>query len=162
MLPYFSFGPPAGQSENAARSEQLLTQSRAALKYYDELFRREAVFDEFYLVGWSPRFSLSYNSAGGNDQANPPLPPELFAALSAVRFLDPTAAALPDKPTNRTFISARENQASLGWSDLPEIAEGRASETYEHLAQSLRFYYPFRETFAVGLFHPCTAQLAAA
>jgi hypothetical protein len=151
MLPYFSFKSPENRDDNVARSEQLLTQSRAALKYYHELFQREAVFDEFYLVGWSPRFQLGYNSAGGNAQVNPPLPPELLAALAAARFLDPTARKLPDAPTNTTFISARETATTLRWSDLPQIADGRAAEAYERLAQLLRFCTVWRNTIRPAL-----------
>jgi hypothetical protein len=151
MLPYFSFKSPDDKDDNVARSEQLLTQSRAALKYYAELFTREAVFDEFYLAGWSPRFQLGYNSAGGTAQANPPLPPELLAALAAVRFLDPTARVLPDVPANTTFISARESASALRWSDLPEIADGRGAEAYERLAQLLRFCAVWRNTIRPAL-----------
>lgn len=139
MLPYFGFERPKseeGAEGNVARREQLLLQSQGALKYYDNLFRQEQVFDELYFVGWNRLFELGYHSPGAAEQANPPLAPELLASLGVANFLnkDPEGAA-----ENRVYVSARAEDGALGWADLPSPDPQRPDAPFEQLGQLLRF-----------------------
>lgn len=147
MLPYFSFDPPAseeGAAGNVARAEDLLIQSRGALKYYSSLFAQEHVFDELYLVGWNHPFALGYHSPGAGEQANPSLPPELLAALGACRFFSPDHQVVQDDDgTNNVFVSARRDDTALGWEDLPSPSL-KADSAYEKLGRMLRFCAAFK------------------
>lgn len=150
MLPYFSFDPPADGSANVARSEDLLRQSQAALKYYDELFRAhgaDAVFDELYLTGWDPAIRLGYHSPGSKSQANPALLPELFAALGAMRFFAQDEVRAPEHGTP-VFVSARREASAVGWNDLPQVVDdpSRRQEHQRELARLLRFAAFWRNT----------------
>jgi hypothetical protein len=141
MLPYFGFAPPAddkGAQANVARAEDLILQARGALKYYDSLFKQERVFDELYLVGWDRLFELGYHSPGAKDQANPPLPPELIGALAVCRFFQPTHHVSSDE-INPAFVSARNDSATLDWSDLPSPIEEEQDAPYVKLGRMLRF-----------------------
>jgi hypothetical protein len=137
MLPYFSFSPPedeTGAAANVARSEDLLIQSRGALKYYSALFAQEHIFDELYLVGWNRPFDLGYHSAGAGSQENPALAPELIAALGACKFF----AGSPKGDGNNVYVSARQADNALGWGDLPSPNE-TSDAVYQGFGQMLRF-----------------------
>jgi hypothetical protein len=141
MLPYFGFDPPdeeTGAAANVARSEDLLIQSRGALKYYSALFAQEHIFDELYLVGWNRPFDLGYHSAGAGSQENPALAPELIAALGACRFFSPDHSIDLDVRANDVFVSAREADKALGWEDLPSPNLNRDA-AYQKLGKMFRF-----------------------
>lgn len=142
MLPYFSFDPPEDDRANVARAEELLRQSQAALKYYADLFRAggERVFDAMYMVGWDPPIPLGYHSPGSRNQANPPLLPELVAAMGALRFFAQEQASGGGEATP-VFISARQEASEFSWNDLPGLAdEGQARwEHQREFGRLLRF-----------------------
>jgi hypothetical protein len=141
MLPYFAFDAPdddEGVAANVARTENLLLQSKGALKYYASLFKVEHVFDELYLVGWDQFFRLGYHAAGANDQANPPLPPELIGAMATCRFFCQDHV-IPDADTNAVFVSARHDQRVLGWGDLPSPIRIEPDAPYAALGALLKF-----------------------
>jgi hypothetical protein len=154
MLPYFSFDPPEDDTANVARSEELLRQSQAALKYYDELFKAggERVFDEMYMVGWDPPIRLGYFSPGSKSQANPPLLPELVAAMSALRFFGKETVPAAENGTP-VYISARKTAGEFGWDDLPGVHdEGpRRGEHQREFGRLLRFAAVWRNTMAPEL-----------
>ncbi len=141
MLPYFGFEPPEedqGHASNVARTEQLLLQSREALRYYHTLFSQEAVFDQLYFVGWEPYFQFRYHKAGSGEQSNPALLPEVIAALGVCRFLtQPQSAA--DGAANEVLVSARQEASSVTWADLPSPDPSRPDEPYHRFGQMLRF-----------------------
>ncbi|HEY8572738.1 tubulin-like doman-containing protein [Phenylobacterium sp.] len=139
MLPYFAFNAPEkeeGVQANVARREQLLLQSQGALKYYHNLFKDEGVFDELYFVGWNRMFDLGYHRPGKAEQANPPLAPELLAALGVVTFL---TKEIEQEGQNRVFVSSRQQDDVLSWSDLPSPDPNRPDAPFERLGQMLRF-----------------------
>jgi hypothetical protein len=142
MLPYFAFNPPEADSvaaANVARSEELLIQSRGALKYYSALFAQEHVFDELYLVGWNRPFDLGYHSAGAGGQENPALAPEFIAALGACRFFSADHDVEIGNVDNDVFVSAREKDNALGWADLPSPTKDEQDAPYHKLGRMLRF-----------------------
>lgn len=134
MLPYFRFDPPADESANVARPEDLLPQTRGALRYYDSLLKREGnLFDELLMVGWDTSFNLGYHRQGTGDQRNPALVPELIAAMGACRFID-----ADHKPSRGVLATARESADSIDWNDVPSpVAEPDAP--YRKLGKQLRF-----------------------
>ena len=151
MLPYFAFAPPKDETENVARSEDLLINSQAALKYYHRLFQQEKVFDEFFVAGWSPSFQLGYHSPGSASQANPPLPPELLPALAAMRFFD-AERPIDQGAGNPTYICSRSKPDALTWLDLPPVSDNRRTESGERFGQLLSlgaWRDTYRPTFGV-------------
>jgi hypothetical protein len=138
MLPYFKFSDPS--LATAAKFEELVPQTRGALRYYANLVEREArVFDQLYLVGWDRYFDLGYSEPGAGKQKNPALVPELIAALAACRFL----TDIPEQPPARTelFVTARKSDTALAWADMPPPGGGsaNANAAYLKLAQQIRF-----------------------
>lgn len=122
MLPYFDFDPPgkegaAGDDSrmNVALSEELVLQSKSALKHYVDLLETEKLFDQLYLIGWDRPFALGYHSRGANGQANPALAPELLASLAACRFYRSSFKGEVDK----VLACARGAANALTWADLP-------------------------------------------
>lgn len=133
MLPYFKFDPPEDEAANVARSEDLLPQTRGALRYYDALFSREEVFDELMMVGWDTSFNLGYHRHGTGDQRNPALLPEFIASLGACRFFDPE-----HQPQQGVLATAREHVGSFSWSDVPPLG-GRSDHVYQRIGKQIRF-----------------------
>jgi len=140
MLPYFGYAPPEnddGAAGNVARTEQLLMQSREALRYYHTLFSQEAVFDQLYFVGWEPYFHFDYHKPGSEEQANPALVPELIAAMGVCKFM--TQPRGDEPPRNQVFVSARKSASTIFWEDIPAPNAGLPNEPYERFGQALRF-----------------------
>jgi hypothetical protein len=133
MLPYFRFDKPDDENANVARSEDLLPQTRGALRYYAALRERENVFDELMMVGWDQTFNLGYHRHGTGDQRNPALLPELVAALGACRFFDHE-----HEPQPGVLVTARESEGSFSWSDVPPL-ERDEDQVYQKLGKQLRF-----------------------
>ena len=46
----------------------------------------DKIFDQVYVTGWDPLAKLPNFKMGGNLQNNPPLFPELYGALGALKF----------------------------------------------------------------------------
>lgn len=138
MLPYFKFSDPS--LATAAKFEELVPQTRGALRYYANLVEREGrVFDQLYMIGWNRYFDLGYSEPGAGKQKNPALVPELLAALAACRFL----TDVPDEAPAHTelFVSTRKSETALAWADMPPSGGGsaNANAAYLKLARQIRF-----------------------
>jgi len=119
MLPYFSFKDPEEEREAVVTSDEIMPKTRLALEFYDNLFRREKTFDQFYTLGWPSLLPLGYHEAGGPEQANPAMPPELLAATAIMDFFATAERPQPDDDTPvRVRTSARMSTA-LKWRNLP-------------------------------------------
>jgi hypothetical protein len=136
MLPYFSFNDDEGDGEAVVTSDELIPKAQLALEYYANLFRNEQAFDRFYALGWERMIPLGYHEAGAAEQSNPALPPELFAASSAVDFFNGDGANEADG--TQILLSARQDNA-IKWRDLPG-----ADLIQNKLAQLLRFAFYWR------------------
>jgi hypothetical protein len=135
MLPYFQFGEPADEAANVITSAQLLPQARVAVEFYQSLLQQEGVFDRLYVSGWDKMFALNYHQPGRAEQRNPPLVPELVAALAAMDFFTLEAEALP---AAEPLVAARREANAFGWEDLP--AHGELKHLlYDRLGGTLRF-----------------------
>lgn len=135
MLPYFQFGEPEDEAANVITSAELLPQARVAVEFYQNLLEQEGVFDRLYVSGWDKMFALNYHQPGRAEQRNPPLLPELVAALGAMDFFTLPEA---DLPASKPLVAARREEAAFGWSDLPAHGELKNS-LYEGLGGTLRF-----------------------
>ena len=154
MLPYFGFSSPkTGQSTNVAYTEELVQQTQVALEYYHRLIDEaqnsgHRLFDDLYVVGWSPFVTLDYHAAGKGDQLNPPLLPEMLAAAAALRFF--ATNEKPDRQRKtRVLSSARKAETAFEWSDVPPIdpeARNPLQPAFK-LAQYLRFLYAWHYEF---------------
>ena len=135
MLPYFRFSDPNDPAANVITAAQLLPQSRVALEFYQSLLQQEGVFDRLYVSGWNEMFELGYHEPGRAEQRNPPLLPELVAALAAIDFLDP---GQPIEAARVPLVAARRNAEGFGWDDLPGSDETK-KQLYTKLGGALRF-----------------------
>ena len=143
MTPYFRFDAPKHDADTALRSEELMYQAQIALDYYDDLFKREAVFDTLYLVGWNRLFHLPYYSRGKQAQHNPPLMPELYAALAAAEMFGGKHVSRAKAAS--IFAIAGEKDDEIGWSDLPSTISGPGDRNvYQSLARWMRFNFAWR------------------
>lgn len=132
MLPYFSFQDSDGDGEAVVTTDELLPKAQLALNYYDDLFDGERAFDQFYALGWGSPFHLNYHEAGANEQSNPALPPELFAATAGIDFFRRNLLVGEPADATRVMVAAR-NGPVIRWSDLPVH-----DEIEEKLGQFLR------------------------
>ena len=66
--------------------KERVTELKRQLEYYSKLFEYDKIFDQVYVTGWDPLSKLPKFKMGGNLQNNPPLFPELYAALGALKF----------------------------------------------------------------------------
>lgn len=113
ILPYFNFIPKdTKEDELFARSENFLTNSKAALKYYSQ---GDNDFDFMYLLGESSMVHVEFN-VGGREQRNDAHIVELYAALAAADFF----AQDPVNSTNYKYI-CRNNKNSFDWADLQNM-----------------------------------------
>lgn len=135
MLPYFSFDDPSdAQAATFANASQFLPSSRAALTYYHALRAREQLpFDHACLVGWDPLFVAGSFNPGGGNQDNPPMPPELLAALGACDFC--RSDGLGEASVT---MASRAAPHKLDWMDLPS-PDADPLSPYHGFGHLLRF-----------------------
>ncbi len=150
LLPYFQIAaPPSASTEQPiVPATQFLKQTQGALKYYRHLMSGENVWDKLYVLGWSPLLELPTEaySAGGDAQANPPLLPEIYAALAAQDFLRGASAGI--KPIVRID---RKEPGAIAWHDFPS-----GSDLRERVGQLLRFALTFRAVYGPIIGNPQT------
>ena len=148
LLPYFSFPTPPPGSGPTIRpdSTAFMLQARGALEYYAQLFQAERVFDRLYVVGSDPLIPYRDYSDGGSTQANPPLLPELVAALAAVDFLrtQPNAAG-------ETVAAGTGAGEAVGWDDLPYDGPGGTGALRSEVAATLRAAVAWRQLYGPAL-----------
>lgn len=142
-LPYFSFADPEDKTDNVAKASYLPQQTKAALGYYRNLIADEPeVFSKIHLFGWEPLFRINYHSAGQKDQRNPPLAPELLAALAGCQTLDTIAAS---RGSTTIRVMSRSSRDTLGWNDLPsDVSE---VSVRDRIASFLRFQLLFNDEY---------------
>jgi hypothetical protein len=163
LLPYFRFQHPPTEGGRiiAADPDLFIEQTRGALDYYYRLSRQEDVLDSLYLVGWPNLIEVPQTATGGKWQRNPPLLPELYAALAAVRFFRNGAG----KNEKVLHIACNGDAGDagdaggkpvLGWSDLPGI--NSEEPVKPALARLIRFSLALRNIYG-PLLTPAAAKL---
>jgi hypothetical protein len=156
LLPYFTFpsqdeaqartsGAPV-VPEVAADAAAFLEETAEALAYYYRLLGDTPILDHLYLVGSDPLHVLTYRSLGGPSQRNPPLIPELYAALAAARFMG-------QPPSGEVVQYIGHTPGVLSWHDLPGVVDGTGRElsAREHLGRLLRFAQAFNAVYEFHL-----------
>lgn len=145
VLPYFSFPPPPGGSP-AIRpdSAAFMLQARGALEYYAQLFQSEQVFDRLYVLGNDPLIPVNTYSVGGSTQANPPMLPELVAALAVTDFFGSTRI----EPET---VAAGTGGTDVGWDDLPFDSPGGPAGLRAAVAAALRTAVAWNQLYAPAL-----------
>ena len=155
MLPYFQYAEPEDDDQSVrARASEFVKSAENALRYYNRLFEIGTIYNEVYVVGWNPLISVPHAKNGGPPQANPPMIPELYAALAASRFLQsPNIAATP-----QFYKIGIRDEGAVAWSDLPAVTEGvgespdsARQRVQKALARQLRFSFAFRRVFRPAL-----------
>lgn len=152
LLPYFQFPRSTDPSEIVAESAGFLAQTSKALKYYYHLLKDDPIFSDLYVVGWNPLLSTTDKpEKGGDKQRNPPLAPELLAALAAGRFM-----RMPPG-NNRIRYLGRRSAGALHWADLPTVTDlpndhrGGAGQVRAAFGSLIRFAYAFNYVYAPRL-----------
>lgn len=148
LLPYFSFPAPSDGTGPAIRpdSAAFMMQARGALEYYARL-QSERVFDSLYIVGNDPLIPLRTYSDGGSTQANPPLLPELVAALAAVDFASGRTASA----RGMVMAAGAGSGDRVGWEDLPFNGAGGPTALRASIAATLRTAVAWRQLYAPAL-----------
>ena len=161
LLPYFSFPPPPPDKDGGPAirpdSAAFMMQARGALEYYAQLFQAERVFERLYVVGADPLIPLPSYSDGGSAQANPPLLPELVAALAGIDFLQVRRGG-----EGQTLVAGVSDAAAVGWDDLPfeEAAGSRGlrSEVAATLRAALAWHALYGPALAGDRWQACRRE----
>ena len=115
ILPYFNFIAPEDQTNLFARSENFLTNTKAALKYYAQ---KDNVFNFMYFIGDSLTVPLKDFSPGSSTQKNDAHIVDFYAALAAIEFFRQPA----EKPCQFKYICHRQGN-KFSWDDFPALRE---------------------------------------
>lgn len=164
MLPYFSYldSPPSSGKDvllSVARAAELPLRTQLALDFYASTHEsaKGPFFDTLYVLGLHSLIDLGYNNAGGADQRNPAMLPELYAGLAGGDFLW-RARARKDKLCEcGVGNGAGEHQAVVGWGDLPSpLGEDIEDSVHARLGQLVRFAFAY-----YYVYHPYIFQKSA-
>lgn len=148
MLPYFNYEVPDENMEGElfAKPEEFLDQTKGALQYYAKLFEHEKVFDQVYVTGWDPLTKLPNFKFGGNLQKNPPLFPELYAALGALRFFSEDNRI---GETQEILHIGKNDSNDILWSDIPNVSTNLNSKT--NISKLIRFAFAYNWMYGPAL-----------
>ncbi len=140
ILPYFSFTPPADNDKLFAHSENFLTNTKAALKYYAQ---RDNVFNAMYFLGDSHVTHFKRFSIGAATQKNDAHIVDFYGALAAIDFFNQPA----DNSRVYNCIFHGDND-KFSWSDFPaleEIENGDAKnfDLRKRFAKFARFIFAY-------------------
>ncbi|CAK0765851.1 conserved hypothetical protein [Gammaproteobacteria bacterium] len=148
MLPYVTYTRSSSQGTNPSFPTRFLDSTIVALRYYARLFQHEPPFQHLYLLGWDPLIELPNLGAGAGAQENPPLIPELYAALAGCKFF-----STPPEPNESTQVflagyGTSEKEDQLIWKDVPIVRQGDQHDVKQKLSQSLHFGFAFHYVYA--------------
>ncbi len=116
LLPYFTFEPPKqGTKGMFVTVNDFPLAAKAALKFYSSL--DDTSFDDIYLLGEVTENSLGEFSTGTQSQKNKSHYLELLAAFSSLDFMHTVKP--PTDVKKRVFLSARNNDDTIRWEDIP-------------------------------------------
>ena len=148
MLPYFNYEVPDENMEGElyAKPEEFLDQTKGALQYYAKLFEHEKVFDQVYVTGWDPLTKLPNFKFGGNLQKNPPLFPELYAALGALRFFSEDNKI---GEAQEILHIGKNDSDDILWSDIPNVSSNLNSKT--NISKLIRFAFTYNWMYGPAL-----------
>lgn len=152
ILPYFNFIAPQEEDKLFARSENFLTNTKAALKYYSQ---KDNSFNFMYFVGDSLVTPVKEFSVGASTQKNDAHIVDLYAAIAAMNFFYQPAEGMREFK----YICHNENNR-FSWNDFPPLYETTDGGEQE-FAFNKRFVKFTRFIFAyVHLIKPVLRKLA--
>lgn len=140
ILPYFAFQSPA-QGQNRiglyATSENFLTNTKAALKYYATT---DNPYDAMYLIGDDVLSPVGKFSVGAADQNNDAHVVDLYGALAALDFYQKKSGMMKEC----SYIS-RAKEAQFDWTDIPDVTmdDGDTVRVKDRFAQFVRFIFGY-------------------
>ena len=148
MLPYFNYEVPEDNMEGElfAKPEEFLDQTKGALEYYAKLFEYDKIFDQVYVTGWDPLAKLPNFKMGGNLQNNPPLFPELYGALGALKFFSEDNKI---NDTQEIFHIGKNESNDILWSDIPNVSSNLNSK--DSLSKLIRFAFSYNWMYGPAL-----------
>lgn len=148
MLPYFNYEVPEENMEGElyAKPEEFLDQTKGALQYYAKLFEYDKIFDQVYVTGWDPLTTLPNFKMGGNLQNNPPLFPELYAALGALKFFSEDNKI---SETQEIFHIGKNESNEILWSDIPNVSNNLNSK--DNISNLIRFAFSYNWMYGPAL-----------
>ena len=148
MLPYFTYEVPDEDREGKmfARPEQFMEQTKGALEYYANLFKHDKIFDQLYITGWDPLSKIPNFMMGGNLQNNPPLFPELYAALGALKFFDKNNSISENQ---EIFHIGKNPTNDIVWGDVPDVSNELSSK--ERISRLIRFAFSYNWMYGPAL-----------
>lgn len=154
ILPYFSFTPQkTDDGQIFASSENFLTNTKAALKYYAQEYKKERVYDAMYFIGDNVLSPVQKFSVGAASQQNDAHIVDFYGAMAALDFFATKAEHY--KPC--AFITHKDENV-FHWTDFPDIAgdDGKDIHFKERFAQFVRFVFAY-----VHLVKPVLQDLAS-
>lgn len=158
ILPYFSFTSGNMSSDQMyASSENFLTSTQAALKYYATKNSEEKIYHSMYFIGDDVLSPVQKFSIGSSSQENDAHIVDFYGALAAIDFYKSDINNLK----KCSYITHADNNKIL-WSDFPdltELDENNKEVTVsikERFAQFTRFIFAY-----VHLVKPVLRDLAS-
>ena len=147
ILPYFSFTPSKEDRRKSglfASSENFLTNTQAALKYYAAKNKEENIYHAMYFIGDNILSPVDKFSVGAATQENDAHIVDLYGALAAIDFYMSETKHLK----KCSYITHAEDN-KIQWSDIPNAADidsnDKASPVNikERFAQFARFIFSY-------------------
>ena len=154
ILPYFSFTPQKTEGgEIFASSENFLTNTKAALKYYGQEYKKTHVYDAMYFIGDNVLSPVKNFSVGAASQQNDAHIVDFYGAMAALDFF----ASKEDHYKECSFI-AHKDENTFHWTDFPDITGDDGADIHfkDRFAQFVRFLFAY-----VHLVKPVLRDLAA-
>ena len=154
ILPYFSFTPQKTEDGQIfASSENFLTNTKAALKYYAQEYKKEQIYDAMYFIGDNVLSPVQKFSVGAASQQNDAHIVDFYGAMAALDFY----ASKPGHFKECSYITHKDETA-FHWTDFPDIAGADGEEIHfkDRFAQFVRFLFAY-----VHLVKPVLRSLAA-
>ncbi|MBR7025208.1 MAG: hypothetical protein IKI08_04295 [Selenomonadaceae bacterium] len=141
LLPYFSFAPTAQQKKESglfASSDNFLTNTKAALRYYSDT--GGSGYDSMYFVGDETMLPMPVFSVGAANQRNDAHIVDFFAAMAAVHFYCGNEG-------KHCYYISREKDRVFQWQDLPDVT------MYDDTKVSVREYFVQFTRFILAYLH---------
>ena len=139
LLPYFSFSPTEEQKKESgifASSENFLTNTKAALRYYADT--GGSGYDSIYFVGDETMVPMPTFSIGAANQCNDAHIIDFFAAMAALHFYQ-------NSDDKYCYYISRNLNNAFQWSDLPDVQmyDQTMVPVKERFVQFTRFIFAY-------------------
>ena len=139
LLPYFSFEPTEEQKKESglfASSENFLTNTKAALRYYSE--NGGSGYDSMYFIGDNTMTSIPNFSVGATSQCNDAHIVDFFAAMAALHFYN-------SGDGKHCYYISRNLDNTFQWNDIPDVQmnDNTKVSVRERFVQFTRFIFAY-------------------